>query len=85
MFGLSLGKFLVLAAAIGLVLFLFGYAGRLKRQRDELERVRARLRAEQRMAASQPAAAAGNKAEDLMQCARCGSYVVRGTPHRCKG
>lgn len=83
MFGLSLGKFLVLAAAIGLVLFLFSYAGRLKRQRDELERAKARLQAERRTAATAPKAAAGT--EDLMQCARCGSYVVPGSPHRCKG
>lgn len=83
MFGLSFGKLLVLVAVIAAVVFGFAYAGRLKKQRDEMAKIKARLAKQeqaQAMAAGRRATRAA--AADLQACPKCGAYADL-TTHRC--
>jgi hypothetical protein len=69
MFGLSLGKFLVLAILIAVVWYGFKYARQIDAMRRALEREMARRRE-----AASPGARS-LPAEDLVKCAACGAYV----------
>lgn len=82
MLGLSFGKLLVLVAVLAAVVFGFAYAGRLKKQRDELAKIKQRLAKQE-----QASMAAGHRttraaAAELTACPKCGAYADLAT-HRC--
>ena len=66
MLGLSLGKLLELAVIVLIVWYGFKYAGRIEAVR----------KARQHARESAPPPSRPTKAEDLVPCAACGSYVM---------
>ncbi len=82
MLGLSLGKFLLLAAIIAAVWYGFKYMNRVeavrRSTRQAAGQVAERQRAQQRSRTIE--------AEDLVKCPACGSYVAaRGATHCGRG
>jgi hypothetical protein len=80
MFGMSIGKLLVLAALILVVWYGFKYAARV-------EAVRQKLRAEAlaRRTGGGGARSSARPVEDLVKCQRCGAFVAaQGAANCCK-
>jgi uncharacterized protein len=81
-FGLSFGKLLVLVAIIAAVLFGFAYAGRLKKQRDELAKIKSRLARQEQATMAAGQRTTRTTAAELTACPKCGAYADLAT-HRC--
>lgn len=82
MFGLSAGKLLVLILVIAAVLYGFGYAGRMKKQRAELEQIKARLARQEQASMAAGRQTTRKTAAELEACPKCGAYADLAT-HRC--
>ena len=79
MFGFSLQKLLVLAAIIAAVWYGFQWLSRLDKQRKADQKLRdggGKARKDGRPAKS-------DEPEDMVECPRCGAYVVAKTPCSC--
>ncbi len=82
MFGLSLGKLVVLIAVIVAVLYGFAYAGRLKKNRDEMEKIKARLSKQEQASMAAGRTTTRATAAELQPCPKCGAYADLAS-HRC--
>lgn len=75
---LSFNKLLVLVAVIGAVIVAYRVIGVMKRQRDEIERLR---RQEVAQNQTRPKADPSQGAEDMRRCPTCKAFVAAGS--RC--
>ncbi len=75
MFGLSLGKFLLLVILVLVVWYGFKYASRVEAIRRALREELARRQGAQRRPTI--------PAEDLVKCAQCGAYVAARSATSC--
>ena len=75
---LSFNKLLVLVAVILAVIVAYRVIGAMKRQRDEIERLRRQEVAQNK---TRPKAGPSQGAEDMRRCPACNSFVVAGS--RC--
>ena len=82
MFGLSIGKLIVLVAVLAAVIFGFAYAGRLKKQRDEMQKIKARLTKQEQASMAAGRKTTRSSAAELEACPKCGTYADLAT-HRC--
>jgi hypothetical protein len=89
MFGMSLGKFLLLAVMILVVWYGFKYAARVEAVRQNL-RAEARRRGNVGTAGARSTAGMGGMSaataqpvEDLVKCRPCGSYVAAQGAGNC--
>jgi hypothetical protein len=85
MFGMSLGKFLVLAIIILVVWYGFKYAARVEAIRQNLraEAIRRRNNAAGPGTLGGSMRAAARPVEDLVKCQRCGAYVASQGAANC--
>lgn len=79
MFGLSLGKLLILAILIALVWYGFKYASRVEAIRRGVREEVARRRAGARPGVRPPA----RSVEDLVKCPQCGAFVAATGATNC--